>query len=158
MNNGSFQMTAKGLERLKEQLRYLKEVKRQEITENMGTALADGDLRESAAYDEARMAQSENEVRIADLEELIARAVIVERAEGDEEIAMLGATLELEDEKGRREVFHLVGTHEADFLENRVSDDSPFGRSMLGKRAGDQVVVNGNSGKSVFKVVAVTFD
>lgn len=151
-------MTAKGLERLKEQLRYLKEVKRQEITENMGTALADGDLRESAAYDEARMAQSENEVRIADLEELIARAVIVERAEGDEEIAMLGATLELEDEKGRREVFHLVGTHEADFLENRVSDDSPFGRSMLGKRAGDQVVVNGNSGKSVFKVVAVTFD
>ncbi len=158
MNNGSFQMTAKGLERLKEQLRYLKEVKRQEITENMGTALADGDLRESAAYDEARMAQSENEVRIADLEELIARAVIVERAEGDEEIAMLGATLELEDEKGRREVFHLVGTHEADFLENRISDDSPFGRSMLGKRAGDQVVVNGNSGKSVFKVVAVTFD
>lgn len=151
-------MTAKGLERLKEQLRYLKEVKRQEITENMGTALADGDLRESAAYDEARMAQSENEVRIADLEELIARAVIVERAEGDEEIAMLGATLELEDEKGRREVFHLVGTHEADFLENRISDDSPFGRSMLGKRAGDQVVVNGNSGKSVFKVVAVTFD
>ncbi len=150
-------MTAKGLERLKEQLHHLKEVKRQEITELMGSALADGDLRESAAYDEARMAQSENEVRIADLEEQIARAVIVER-ELNDDCAIIGASLELEDDKGRREVFHLVGTLEADFLENRISDDSPFGRSMLGKRPGDQVVVNGKSGKLLYKVVAVTFD
>lgn len=150
-------MTAKGLERLKEQLHHLKEVKRQEITELMGSALADGDLRESAAYDEARMAQSENEVRIADLEEQIARAVIVER-ELNDDYAIIGASLELEDDKGRREVFHLVGTLEADFLENRISDDSPFGRSMLGKRPGDQVVVNGKSGKLLYKVVAVTFD
>lgn len=157
MNSGAFHMTAKGLERLKEQLRYLKEVKRQEITELMGSALADGDLRESAAYDEARMAQSENEVRIADLEEQIARAVIVER-EVDDDYAIIGASLELEDEKGGREIFHLVGTLEADFLENRISDDSPFGRSMLGKRPGDEVVVNGNGGKLVYKVVAVTFD
>lgn len=153
----SFQVTAKGLERLKEQLRVLKEVKRQEITELMGSALADGDLRESAAYDEARMAQSENEVRIADLEEQIARAVIVERDEKDD-YAIIGASLELEDANGRREVFHLVGTLEADFLENRISDDSPFGRSMLGKRAGDEVVVTSNGGKITYKVVSVTFD
>ncbi len=153
----SFQVTAKGLERLKEQLRVLKEVKRQEITELMGSALADGDLRESAAYDEARMAQSENEVRIADLEEQIARAIIVERDENDD-YAVIGASLELEDPKGKREVFHLVGTLEADFLENRISDDSPFGRSMLGKRAGDEVVVTSNGGKITYKVVSVTFD
>ncbi len=157
MNSGAFHMTAKGLDRLKEQLRYLKEVKRQEITELMGSALADGDLRESAAYDEARMSQSENEVRIADLEEQIARAVIVERDVADD-YAIIGASLELEDDRGRREVFHLVGTLEADFLENRISDDSPFGRSMLGKRPGDEVVVTANGGKLVYKVVAVTFE
>ena len=147
-------MTAKGLERLKEQLDYLKEVKRQEITELMGSALADGDLRESAAYDEARMAQSENEVRIADLEEQIARAIIVER-EADDDRADIGASLELEDEKGYREVFHLGGTLEADFLENRISDDSDFGRVMKGKRPGDKVELKG---KFAYKVVAVRFD
>ena len=72
------QMTAKGLEKIKEELRYLKEEKRQELSDYMGAALADGDLRESAAYDEARLLQSANEARISDLEELVHRAVVVE--------------------------------------------------------------------------------
>src|SRR5690554_1794153 len=97
-------MTAKGLAKIKEELRYLKEEKRQELADYMGAALADGDLRESAAYDEARLLQSANEARIADLEELIHRAVIVERDESDA-VAALGASLELEDEQiGRAHV------------------------------------------------------
>ena len=151
-------MTAKGLEKIKEELRYLKEEKRQELADYMGAALADGDLRESAAYDEARLLQSANEARISDLEELVHRAVVVEHEAGATAIASLGASLELEDEAGNREVYYLVGTHEADILENRISDDSRFGQSLVGKRAGDSVVLPSNRGQSVFQVVSVSFE
>jgi len=152
------QMTAKGLEKIKEELRYLKEEKRQELSDYMGAALADGDLRESAAYDEARLLQSANEARISDLEELVHRAVVVEHEAGDGAVASLGASLELETEDGQREVFHLVGTHEADILENRISDDSRFGQSLVGKRAGDNVVLPSNRGQTVYRVVSVSYD
>ena len=132
-------LTPKGLEKIKEELRYLKEEKRAELSENMGRALADGDLRESAAYDEARLLQSQNEARIADLEEIVHRAVVVEAEEGEDAVARLGASLVLEDDDGNTETFHLVGTHEADFLENRISDESPLGQRLVGKQAGDTV-------------------
>ena len=148
-------MTAKGLEKIKEELRYLKEEKRQELSDYMGAAIADGDLRESAAYDEARLLQSANEARIADLEEIVHRAVVVERDE-ENAVAALGASLELEDDKGERQVFHIVGTHEADIFENRISDDSEFGQVLIGKRAGDDVKMNG--GSVSYKVVSVSFE
>lgn len=152
-------MTPRGLEKLKEELRYLKEEKRQELADYMGAALADGDLRESAAYDEARLLQSANEVRIADLEELVHRAEVVEHDSGDEAVARLGASLTLAEEGGESLVFHLVGTHEADILEGRVSDESPLGLSLLGKRVGDNVRVTNPSGAStIYQVVNVTFD
>ncbi len=148
------QLTAKGLEKLKEELRYLKEDKRQELTEYMGAALADGDLRENAAYDEARMLQSQNEMRIADLEEVITRAVVVETANAADAPATLGASLQVEDEAGAKHVFHLVGSLEADVLENRISDESPLGQQLLGRRAGDEVSL----GSRRFRVVSILFE
>ncbi len=136
-------LTRSGLERLKEELRYLKEERRQELADYMGSAIADGDLRESAAYDEARLLQSENEARIADLEEIIHRAQTVEYEEGENAPAALGATLELEQPDGEEVTFYLVGTHEADILENRISDESPLGQILVGTRAGDTVEWNG---------------
>ena len=136
-------LTRTGLERLKEELRYLKEERRQELADYMGSAIADGDLRESAAYDEARLLQSENEARIADLEEIIHRAQTVEYEEGENAPAALGATLELEQPDGEEVTFYLVGTHEADILENRISDESPLGQILVGTRAGDTVEWNG---------------
>src|SRR5690606_5802055 len=128
-------------------------------TEYMGAALADGDLRESAAYDEARLLQSANETRIADLEELIHRAVVVEPEAGDAATARLGASLTLADNTGDSMVFHLVGTHEADILEGRVSDESPLGQSLMGKKVGDNVVVTSPAGAStIYEVTNVTFE
>jgi transcription elongation factor GreA len=147
-------LTAKGLEKMKEELRYLKEERRQELADYMGSAIADGDLRESAAYDEARLLQSANEARIADLEEIVHRAEVVEHQEGAEAIAALGANLELEDSSGERVSFSLVGTHEADVLENRISDESPLGRTLLGKRSGDKVEWRGID----YKVVGVSYE
>lgn len=149
-------LTQKGLEKIQEELRYLKEEKRQELSEYMGRAIADGDLRESAAYDEARLLQSQNEARIADLEEIVHRAVVVEAAEGEKAVARLGASLELEDADGNSETFHLVGTLEADILENRVSDESPLGQNLMGKQVGDTVELpNGNR---TYKVKTVSYD
>jgi transcription elongation factor GreA len=132
-------LTAKGLEKIKEELKYLKEVKRDQLSEYMGSAIADGDLRESAAYDEARLLQSANETRIADLEEIVHRASVVEGQKGDNVAARLGSSLLMEDTSGKRETFYLVGTHEANFFENRISDESPLGKEFIGKRAGDKV-------------------
>ncbi len=148
------QLTAKGLAKLKEELRYLKEEKRQELTEYMGAALADGDLRENAAYDEARMLQSQNEMRIADLEEVVNRAVVVETANEADAPATLGASLHVEDEAGAKHVFHLVGSLEADVLQNRISDESPLGQQLLGRRAGDEVSL----GSRRFRVVSILFE
>jgi transcription elongation factor GreA len=148
------QLTAKGLEKLKEELRYLKEEKRQELTEYMGAALADGDLRENAAYDEARMLQSANEARIADLEEVVNRAVVVETSDAADAPATLGASLHVEDDAGDKHVFHLVGSLESDVLQNRISDESPLGQQLLGRRAGDEIAL----GSRRFKVVSILFE
>jgi transcription elongation factor GreA len=150
-------LTAKGLEKLQEELRYLKEEKRQQLSDYMGSAIADGDLRESAAYDEARLLQSQNEARIADLEEIINRAVVVESDEADAG-AGLGATLVLEGTNGHKEVYHLVGTHEADIFENRISDESPLGQQLMGRKAGDKVSIAGRKGATEYTVVEVRFD
>lgn len=151
-------LTPKGLEKIKEELRYLKEDKREELSSYMGAAIADGDLRESAAYDEARLLQSANEARIADLEEIVHRAVVVEAEEGENAAARLGASLELEDTTGDRITFHLVGTHEADVLDNKISDESPLGQNLLGKRAGDRVELPLGSDRVNYKVVSVYFE
>jgi len=151
-------LTPKGLEKIKEELRYLKEDKREELSSYMGAAIADGDLRESAAYDEARLLQSANEARIADLEEIVHRAVVVEAEEGENAEARLGASLELEDTTGDRITFHLVGTHEADVLDNKISDESPLGQNLLGKRAGDRVELPLGSDRVNYKVVSVYFE
>lgn len=147
-------LTAKGLEKIKEELKFLKEVKREQLSEYMGSAIADGDLRESAAYDEARLLQSANETRIADLEEIIHRAQIVESEAGDDVVSRLGASLLVEDNSGKQLTFYLVGTHEANFFENRISDESPLGKELIGKRAGDRVKFR----TTEYQVIEVKFE
>lgn len=158
MKREAIYLTPKGLEKIKEELRYLKDEKRQEISDYMGAAIADGDLRESAAYDEARLLQSENEARIADLEEIVHRAIVVDAEEGEDAAARLGASLSLEEEDGEEVVFHLVGTHEADVLEGKISDESPLGRSLLGRRAGEEVQVAMGGRNVRYRVKEVRFE
>ncbi|MCA9839970.1 MAG: transcription elongation factor GreA [Trueperaceae bacterium] len=156
MAKKQFFLTAKGLERKKAELKHLIEVRRPELAANMGKAIEDGDLRESAAYDEARLLQSENEAKIADLEELIHRAVIVEGSEGG--AIRIGSSVLLEDKEGDQTTFYVVGTHEADIFENRISDESPFGLALLGKEVGDKVVVQGRKASTEYTVLNVSFE
>ncbi|GHF62979.1 transcription elongation factor GreA [Deinococcus metalli] len=155
MSNKSIPMTQRGYDKLSETLHHLKTTRREQISENMGRAIADGDLRESAAYDEARMEQSENEARISELEEQLHRAVVVpEDATGG---AGLGAKVTVKDEKGNQRQFELVGTYEVDVLKGKVSDASPIGKALSGKRAGDTVEVPLPKGTAKFEVVAVEY-
>jgi transcription elongation factor GreA len=151
-------LTPKGHAKIQEELRYLKEERREEISAYMGSAIADGDLRESAAYDEARMLQSENEARIADLEELLHRAEVVDAEEGDAATARLGATLTLVDDAGQEVELALVGTHEADVLEGKISDESPLGQSLVGRKAGDDVELALAGDATTYHVRSVRFE
>lgn len=146
-------LTKDGLEKIKEELRYLKEVRRQEISDYMGSAIADGDIRESAAYDDARQQQSANEARIADLEEIVARATVVARKEGEESVITLGAHVTLQDDKGNTRELRLVGTHEADILDQKVSDESPIGQQLVGRSVGEKVT----HGNNTYTITSVSF-
>ncbi|GGO33744.1 transcription elongation factor GreA [Deinococcus humi] len=149
-------MTQRGYDKLAETLHHLKTVRREQISEYMGIAIADGDLRESAAYDEARMQQSENEARIAEIENQLERAEIIE---GDaSKGAGLGAKIRVRDEKGNERLFELVGTYEVDVPKGRVSDASPFGQALAGKREGDTVTVQLPKGTAKFEVLSVDYD
>ena len=156
---GPVYLTPQGLQKIKDERKYLTEVRRQELTEYMGSAIADGDLRESAAYDEARMLQSANEARIADLEEIIHRAVIVEHKEGETATARLGATIDLKDVgSGEELTFHLVGTHEADYLNGYISDESPLGKALVDRQANETVTVQLGKRKVKYDILNVSFD
>ncbi|ABF44970.1 MULTISPECIES: transcription elongation factor GreA [Deinococcus] len=149
-------MTKRGYDKLRETLEYLKTTRREQISEYMGSAIADGDLRESAAYDEARMQQSENEARILELEDQLERAQIIEEdASGG---AGLGAKVKVRDEKGNERQFELVGTYEVDVLKGKISDASPIGQALSGKRPGQIVTVQLPKGSAKFEVLEVTYD
>lgn len=147
-------LTPEGLKRLQEELNHLKTVKRQEISADFEQALEEGDLRENAGYDEARRAMWQNEARIAKLEDLLSRAVVVEGNGSYEEVA-LGCQVELETETGERLSLAIVGSHEADIFTGRISDESPLGQALLGKRVGDVVEIRGRKGVQVYTILEI---
>lgn len=149
-------MTQRGYDKLQETLQFLKTTRREQISEYMGSAIADGDLRESAAYDEARMQQSENESRIIEIEHQLENAEIIpEDATG---AIGLGAKVVLEDEKGAKRNFEIVGTFEVDVLKGKISDASPIGLALHGKHAGDTVEMKGPKSTNKFKIISVEYD
>lgn len=146
-------MTQKGYDKLLADLEHLKTTKRDQISEYMGSAIADGDLRESAAYDEARLLQSENEAQIMHLEDQVARAEIIpERQDG---AVGLGSRVKVRNSAGKEMVLEIVGSYETDVLAGKVSDQSPFGQKLMGAKAGDTVTVPLPKGDQVFELLSV---
>ena len=148
-------MTQRGYDKLQETLHHLKTTRREQISEYMGKAIEDGDLRESAAYDEARMQQSENEARIADIELQLERAHIIEV---DQSAVGLGAKVRVKAENGPERTFEIVGVYEVDVLNGKVSDASPIGQALIGKKKGEIVEVPSPKGVNKFTVVSVEYD
>ena len=151
------QITAEGLKRLEEELAQRKGAIREEIVERLKEARAQGDLSENSEYDQAKEDQGKNESRIVELEQMIKTAVIIDTtASGKEGIVSLGCTVVLKDvETGEEETYAIVGTTEADPFNNKISNESPVGSAILGKKVHDVVVANTPAGELSYHIMEV---
>ena len=149
--------TKEGYQALVDELEYLKGTKRQQVKEDIATARSFGDLSENSEYDEARNEQAKVEARITELEELILNAVIVDESKIDTSIVNMGSTVKVYDvEFDETEEYSIVGSNEVDALANKISDMSPIGKALIGKRAGDEVTVEAPGGLIHLRVVEVS--
>lgn len=134
--------TEEGFKALTDELNYLKTVRREEIKEAIAVAKGFGDLSENAEYDEARNDQAQTEARIKELEELVENAVIVDESKMDNSVVSLGSIVTVYDIEEDEEIkYSIVGSNEANPMEQKISDQSPIGKALMGKRAGDSVEV-----------------
>ena len=135
-------LTQESLDAYKEELEYLKPTRADEVAEQLKEARSFGDLSENSEYDEAKNEQAKLYGRIAEVENILAHAVIIDETEDSEGKISLGCTIKVEDmETGDEELYAIVGSQEANPMECRSSDDSPFGKALLGRKAGEEVSV-----------------
>ena len=148
--------TKQGYQDLVDELKYLKLTRREEIKEQIAVARGFGDLSENAEYDEARNEQAKVEARIQELEALIENAEIIDESNMDVRAISLGSVVKLYDEDFEEEItYSIVGSNQADPLEQKISDQSPIGRALMGKKAGDKVTVTAPAGELHFQVLEV---
>ena len=149
-------ITPEGLERLKAEVEEMETRGRQEGAERIRIAREWGDLKENAEYHDAKNSLALLERRITILRERLDNAVVVEAAEGDEDVVRFGSRVEVVDEtSGRPATYTLVGQAEADISTGKLSADSPVGRALAGARAGDVVTVPTPRGSRELRVVSV---
>ena len=135
-------LTKEGKEELEKRLEFLKGVKRAEITERIKEAREHGDLSENAEYDAAKTEQGLIEGEILEIEEKLKHAVIIKDGATKKGVVSLGSKIDLvDDETGEVETFEIVGTTEADVEAGKISNESPVGNALLGRKAGDNVKV-----------------
>jgi len=146
-------LTPAGLEKLKKELDYLKNVKRREVAEKLNYTASFGDLSENAAYDEAKDAQGFLEGRIAELTEIISAVKIIEKKSTKE--VQIGSTVLL-CSAGQKEKFQIVGPEETDISSGRISYQSPLGQGILGKPKGSKVVIQTPESKIEYKIVEIS--
>ena len=153
-----FPMTAPGLARLEDEFRQLRSVERPAIIRQIAEARAHGDLSENAEYHAARERQSFIEGRIAELEEIIGAAEVIDPAALSGEHVKFGATVRLVDEESDKESnYQIVGLHEADIKSGRLSVTSPLAKALIGKRVGDSVSVPAPGGDRSYEILEIRF-
>ena len=149
--------TKQGFQDLVDELKYLKLTRREEIKEQIAIARGFGDLSENAEYDEARNEQAKVEARIQELESLIENAEIIDESTMDARSISLGSVVKLFDEDFDEEItYSIVGSNQADPLEQKISDQSPIGQALMGKRAGERITVIAPAGEIHFRILEVS--
>lgn len=149
-------VTKEGLEKLNSELDYLKNVKRIEVKEALRIARGFGDLSENSEYDEAKDEQAKVESRISELEEMLKTAVVISEDQIRTDVVNVGTTVRIYNEKWDEEVeYTIVGSTEAAPLQNRISDQSPIGKAIIGHGAGETVVVDTPAGHANVKILSI---
>ena len=146
-----YRMSAARAEELQEELNYLKTTRSDEVAEQIKVARGFGDLSENSEYDEAKNEQGKLYSRIAELENVIQYAVIVDEANAPTNVVTIGSVVIVEDAAGNEmPAYKIVGSQEADPMHNVISEESPFGKALLGAEEGQQVTVEAPRGAIVY--------
>ena len=153
----TIKITEDGLIKLKEELETLKTQGRTDIAEKIKVARGYGDLSENSEYDEAKNEQAKIEARIVELEAMLKNIEIIEDVEGSAETVILGVKVKALDMEFDEECeYRVVGSTEANPLEGKISDESPLGKALLGKKIGDEVIVDAPAGELKFKILEIS--
>lgn len=151
-----FLMTYEGVKKLEDELEFLKTVKRKEITEKIKVALGYGDLSENSEYDEAKNEQAFTEGRILQLENMLKNAEVVDESEIPTDKVSVGSIVKVKDFEFDEEVeYTIVGSAEADPMNYRISNESPVGNALLGKKIGEVIEVVVPNGVNKFEVLGI---
>jgi len=156
MSDKEVLLTPDGLKRLEEELENLKSVKRREVAERIKIAIGYGDISENSEYEDAKNEQAFIEGRIITLEKMLRNARIINNDEIDPEMVSIGSTVVVEDlEYGDTMEYTIVGTAESDPQRNRISNESPVGKAIIGKKKGTTVEVSVPAGIIQYKIVDI---
>ena len=151
-----YKLSPERFKALQEELVYLKTVREKEVADQIKEARSFGDLSENSEYDEAKNEQGKLYSRMAELEEILSNYVVIEEEEDQGEYVRLGSTVTVLDKEFNEEVtYKIVGSQEADPMNGAISEDSPFGRALLGKNAGDDVTVDAPAGPVEYKILKI---
>ena len=152
-------LTYEGLKKLEDELQNLKVVKRKEVAQKIKEAREQGDLSENAEYDAAKDEQRDIETQIAELEEILKNAEVVQDNNTDKDAIKMESVVKLHDVEYDEDIeYVIVGSSEADSLNNKISNESPLGAAMLGKKVGDTVKVEAPAGVIEYKIISVQND
>ena len=152
-----YKLSRERLKELEAELSYLRTVREKEVAEQIKEARSFGDLSENSEYDEAKTEQGKVYSRIAEIEFILSRAVIIETGAQDPDIVSLGSRISVVDlETGGEEHYQLVGSQEANPMQGRISEESPFGKAIVGKRVGEEVHVTVPAGELHYKIAAIS--
>ena len=150
-------LTKQGYENLKKEIDYLRGDKRREVAERIRVAREFGDIAENAEYDDAKNEQAMLEHRIAQLEERLMAARVIDKKEISKDVVSLGSHVKIRDVEAKKTLeYHIVGSAEANPAENKLSNESPVGKAIIGKKKGETVDVSTPRGPLKFKIMEIS--
>ena len=153
----AIKVTDDGLKKLQDELEYLKTEGRKDIAEKIKVARGYGDLSENSEYDDAKNEQAKIEARIVELEAMLKNVEIIKDIKGAAKTVVVGVKVKVYDEEfDEEEEYHVVGSTEADPVSNKISDESPVGRALLGHKVGDVVTVEAPAGDIKLKIIKIS--
>lgn len=153
----TFKVTEDGLKNLQDELENLKTVGRADIAEKIKIARGYGDLSENSEYDEAKNEQAKIEARIVEIEAMLKNVEVISDIKGAAKTVMVGLTVTVFDEEfGEECTYKIVGSTEANPMEQKISDESPVGKALIGKKVGDECLVEAPSGEIKLKILKIS--
>lgn len=155
MNDQPTFLTQEGHKKLEQELSHLRTVRRQEVAQRLHEALTEGDILENAELEDARNEQAFLEGRILTLERILRNALIIEEGDGPREMVGLGSRVTITEDDSAPETYHIVGSAEANPAAGLISNESPLGRALMGRKVGETAEVDAPDGVLVVKVVAI---